>query len=350
MNKSSKTKNIQVENIDTCYLCGNAGAVHFSKMKDRLFGLPGHWDYKRCSVCGLNWLTPRPKNPSEAYINYYTHTGPDSTETLLKGIIQFVKNSVGASAFGYPDRINKRTKHILGKLLSCIGPLKEVAGRSVMWLKGDQRGRLLDIGCGSGLFLAHMQNFGWQVTGVEPDPDAARNTREQFNLLDIHTGSLESVALKESSFDAVTMNHVLEHLPDPVQTLKQCWRVLRPGGQLVVTTPNAKSLGKQFFKKNWLAWDAPRHVFLFDTQTLRKCAQKAGFRPKEIRTVASMAFYIWQSGRILKKAGVLPGAIPQHPTKIEILQALGFWMLEYSLNCFWPCGEELVMSVHKPSG
>ncbi len=259
-----KNKEIRIKNIDACYLCGSDGSVLFDGMEDRLFGVPGRWNYKTCSACGLYWLTPRPENLSQTYITYYTHNKSDDSEASLKGTIRSTKKCVAAAAFGYPDILNHKWERIFGRLLSWIGPLREVGGRSVMWLRGEQRGRLLDVGCGEGSFLANMQTLGWQVTGVEPDSDAARNAREQTGLHDVRSGSLEDVQLEQNSFDAVTLVHVLEHLPDPAQTLRQCWLLLRRGGQLVITTPNAKSLGRKLFKKDWRGWEPPRHLFLFD--------------------------------------------------------------------------------------
>lgn len=347
---SALSNKIRAEKIDACYLCGSSGFNLLQEMEDRLFGVPGSWNYKRCNTCGLNWLTPRPQDLVEVYINYYTHDESESPDVPFTTVIRFVIKSIAAAAFDYPKSLNNKLVRILGRLLSWIGPIKEVAGRSVMWLRGGQRGRLLDVGCGNGLFLAHMQNFGWQVSGIEPDPDAVRSARERYGLQDIYIGSLENVEIKKNSFDAVTMNHVIEHLPDPVQTLKQCWYVLRPGGQLVLTTPNAESLGRHLFKRNWRGWEPPRHLFLFDSQTLASCAQKADILTYKIESRATTAFYIWLFGCRLRKTRTLSKSIPEKYPKIRIFQAFGFWMLEYLINYFWPCGEELVLSARKPLG
>ena len=67
-------------------------------------------------------------------------------------------------------------------LLSKIGPLKELVSGSLMWLRAEERGKLLDIGCGNGYFLAQMRDLGWDVVGVEPDPNAVKVAKEEYDL------------------------------------------------------------------------------------------------------------------------------------------------------------------------
>ncbi|MGH2395464.1 MAG: class I SAM-dependent methyltransferase [bacterium] len=123
------------------------------------------------------------------------------------------------------------------------------------------RGRLLDVGCGSGRFLVHMRDLGWEVTGVEPDPVAVRVAHRSFHL-NVASGTLEDAGFPESCVDVVTMNHVIEHVPDPISSLRECNRVLREGGRLVVVTPNVHSLGHWYFNHSWRGLEVPRHLQL----------------------------------------------------------------------------------------
>jgi 2-polyprenyl-3-methyl-5-hydroxy-6-metoxy-1,4-benzoquinol methylase len=138
-------------------------------------------------------------------------------------------------------------------------------------------GRLLDVGCGKGDFLARMRRQGWNVEGLEVDPDAVDMARAEHGLT-IHLGDLESRAFPGDSFDAITMNHVIEHIHDPVSLIRECRRVLRPGGRLVLVTPNVNSLAHWTFKRDCSHLDPPRHLHLFSKGTLRECAARAGFR------------------------------------------------------------------------
>lgn len=123
-------------------------------------------------------------------------------------------------------------------------------------------GRILDIGCATGLFLDGMKSLGWETVGVEPSDVAAQYARTRMGLNVFH-GTLESAAFPDSSFDVVTLWDVFEHLHDPIATLAEIRRILRPDGKLVISIPNPDSFEAHFFKQHWLGWDLPRHLNLF---------------------------------------------------------------------------------------
>jgi len=334
----------QLKDVQNCYLCGSTGETIIAGHKDRLFGVPGTWHYKRCSQCGLYWLTPWPQDLSQAYINYYTHQAP---EHAVKLTIQpkSIKKNIAVISFGYQDSTENLAYGNLFKTLSLLGPLRDIAGRSVMWLKGHQRGKLLDVGCGNGSFLEQMQELGWDVYGVEPDGKAAESAKQRLACPEkIFHGFLENAGFNNGQFDVITMSHVIEHLPDPILTLKECRRILRLDGQLVVTTPNAEGLGKKIFKRNWRGWEPPRHLFLFNKEALRKCALDAGFKTAKVAPHATTAFDIWRAGWLPNKAGVEKhGQKPSH-SKLITLTAIFFWLCEYAANKVYPVGEELVLT------
>src|SRR5208282_5445413 len=107
------------------------------------------------------------------------------------------------------------------------------------WL--PKRGRLLEIGSYCGIFLDRIRASGWEVTGLEPDRGAADYSRAKYGLR-IVDGVLPNPSLPDKNFDAVVMLHVIEHMPDPSENLREIHRVLKPGGVLVVETPRFDSL------------------------------------------------------------------------------------------------------------
>lgn len=143
-----------------------------------------------------------------------------------------------------------------------------------------QTGRVLDIGCGNGVFLREMQKRGWQIIGLETNHQAAQVCQEMFGIERIFEGPLEKFSLSKESFNLVTFFHVLEHLPDPTQDLKKCFTLLRPGGTLVVNVPNASSLEAKLFWPNWYGLDIPRHLSQFRKTDLLKIIEKTGFEKK----------------------------------------------------------------------
>lgn len=340
---------------NNCYLCGAPGRMIHRGMKDQLFGTPGSWNYRICPRCDLVWITPQPKNINQAYADYHTHGNqgqalmpPPETRVMR------LKSIVARAAFGYSDRSKNfpnhypdhRRNHRLGRALSLIGPLRDIAGRHVMWLKKYPQGRLLDVGCGDGTFLARMKAMGWDVAGIEPDPVAAACAGKKLNH--IFTGDLEQAGFAENSFDAITLCHVIEHLPAPVRTLRECRRILKPGGRIIIITPNTESLGRKWFGNHWRGWEPPRHLFLFTRKSLQIMAQTAGFSDFSINTHATSAVDVWKASVNLKNSArkQLPISKALH-SKWLLLQAVGFWLLEYTFNLFLPWGEELVLIAKK---
>lgn len=336
---------IRVQEVKTCPLCSNEGVLFYQNLRDRLFGVPGTWSLMHCLNCDFVWLNPQPlpEDIGKLYAEYYTRQVQGSANKRLVRLRKTVKASILRANFGYSvDGANK----LLGGVLARIGPLRDVVGGSILWLKATERGRLLDVGCGSGQFLSQMRELGWQVRGVEPDPKAVQFAHKQFNL-EVFQGMLEEADLPNDSFDVITINHVIEHVPNPIGLLAECHRVLKPDGKLVVVTPNIKSLGQRLFGEHWFCWDPPRHLFLFSLKALRTCAERAELMIQELRTTARDARGIWTGSRLICRNGSLPGGSPKKQGLRLKIEGLAFWAIEYSLCALKEAGEEIVMFASK---
>lgn len=138
------------------------------------------------------------------------------------------------------------------------------------------RGALLDVGCALGFFLAAARRRGWDVHGVDVSAHAAAYAREHLGL-DVRAGTIEEAGFAPASFDAVTMWDVVEHLPDPVSTLREARQLLRPGGILALSTPDAGSWPARMTGARWMGYKlAEEHLYYFDRQTLRLALDAAG--------------------------------------------------------------------------
>ncbi len=137
--------------------------------------------------------------------------------------------------------------------------------------------RLLDIGCGAGFFLKAAELAGWSVAGTETS-EAASDYARAVTKVKVFYGNLEEIRLAPESYDAVTMLDILEHLPDPMGTLKQARRVLKKGGILIVNTPDYQSLSRVFLGKTWAVLSPAEHLYYFAEKTLRLALGQAGFR------------------------------------------------------------------------
>jgi 2-polyprenyl-3-methyl-5-hydroxy-6-metoxy-1,4-benzoquinol methylase len=143
-------------------------------------------------------------------------------------------------------------------------------------------GRLLDVGCSTGLFLEAARDAGWQVRGLEYSKDSSRIARD-VRKLDVKTGVLEADTFEPASFDVVTLWDVIEHVPDPVQVLARAANVVAPGGLLVLKTPNIDGLYPQLSLRLaqrlgfWSHPEPPGHLYQFSAATLARMARQSGF-------------------------------------------------------------------------
>jgi len=274
---SDASRTIRTKPRPRCLLCDSAGETLYQNRRDPLFGAPGTWNAKRCPKedCGLIWLDPTPveEDLHLAYQNYFTHdddTGKSGGASQLRAVLYQIYR-VGTSL---PAAL--------------IGLLASQKRMSRMFLDGITPGKLLDVGCGDGTYLNRMRGLGWTVEGVDFDAKAITSAKKKYGL-DLRSGDLASAGFPDNSFDAVTLSHVIEHVPDPIGLLTEAKRVLKPGGQLVVTTPNSGSYGHDTFRAHWFGFDPPRHLQLFSPKTLRETARRAGFQAIEASSTAANA-------------------------------------------------------------
>jgi SAM-dependent methyltransferase len=172
--------------------------------------------------------------------------------------------------------------------------------------------RLLDVGCANGEYLLQMRALGWEVEGVETDPQAVALAREAG--LVVRQGLLEGV-FPARSFDVVTLGHVIEHAHDPAAMLAECARVLRPGGLLWLATPNLEAAGHRAFGQDYVQLDPPRHLVLFTRQALRGLLERGGFDQirEAPRVPQALAWTFRRSLAIRRGAGSHPDRLPALP-------------------------------------
>lgn len=230
----------------------------------------------RCNRCRLMYASPRANEPDHVWL-----AKVDPTWDLIPtGGSRFVKERLQVRDYA-------RTRVRLGELYS-------------------GRGKLLEIGCGLGFLLREFREDGWNVLGIDSLLQACRFGQDELGI-EVHNGTLEDIGLPDESFDVVLMNHVIEHLDDPKNTLCEVSRVLKPGGQFVIETPRYdtlifKILGR---RERSIAW--PGHTFFFTTQTLRWLYESAGFETVRLDYVGrSLTFdrLLWNLGVVSKNEWV----------------------------------------------
>jgi 2-polyprenyl-3-methyl-5-hydroxy-6-metoxy-1,4-benzoquinol methylase len=243
---------------------------------------------------------PLPNELPKAYKSYYTHAGePERGKgSFLKRLYSRIKESYITEKYGYRRGGAKTITRILGKILYLFPLRRADVDATARWLDAVPGGRLLDVGCGSGEWLASMSDLGWTVEGVDFDEQAVEAARRR-GVKAVH-GTLEEQQFAARSFDVVTVNHVIEHVPDPCSLLRECRRLLKPGGRLVVATPNCKSLGHSLFKESWRGLEPPRHLQILSPLAMSRYLSEAGFKQVKVMTVNS--YYVMYHSYALLKA------------------------------------------------
>jgi ubiquinone/menaquinone biosynthesis C-methylase UbiE len=164
-------------------------------------------------------------------------------------------------------------------------------------------GSLLEIGCGSGMYLDLMRALGWRrVVGVDIGATAIQQAKDVLDI-EAYCGSLEEAHLDSNSFDAVSLSHTLEHIPEVVEFLREVYRVTRPGGRLAVIVPNIASRGARKFGADWFHLDSPRHTVNFNRRSLSMVLERAGFRVETLKTNPRMAYQTALFSMVRKAGG-----------------------------------------------
>ncbi|MBI2939040.1 MAG: class I SAM-dependent methyltransferase [Chloroflexi bacterium] len=227
-----------------CNLCSADDPDHVLSVADDWLGhFGGTFPLVRCRACGLCYLRERPT--SQALVNAY------ASEQMQRSIDHRA------------DPLSERLFWVRAWLRR-----RELE----RWVRP---GYVLDVGCGGGEFLAVLAAGGWEVAGTEVDGRRVVDAERRLGPV-VRRTPLERAGFSEGSFDAVTLWHVLEHVPDPLATLKLAIRLVRPGGVLAVATPNVESLEARAFGINWSGLVAPWHLYYFSPDTLGRMVHLAG--------------------------------------------------------------------------
>lgn len=261
MTKSNTFPEVEV----CCNLCGSWESECIHTGPDRLLNHPGTFTVVQCRRCGLIYQNPRPADIAPFYEGVYApfEQAEPSTDTAT--------GSTGGVEWEY-YRLFQQAVDL-------------------------PSGQLLDVGCARGDFLVWMHRYGWEVAGCDVHPESVAITQRRLQAAGVEqptvrVGALEEAAFPDNSFDVVTLWHSLEHVPDPLSTLREVRRVLRPGGLVLIQIPAWLSLESRLWGKYWSGFDCPRHLYMFSPTTLSALLTKAGFQEQR-SFISHLSYYIW---------------------------------------------------------
>ncbi|TPG44742.1 class I SAM-dependent methyltransferase [Flavobacterium pectinovorum] len=151
----------------------------------------------------------------------------------------------------------------------------------------SQKGKILDIGAGTGDFLLTAKNDGWETVGVEPS-ERAKNIAIQKGISFVD----EISDLENNSFDVITMWHVLEHVPNLEFQIQELKRLLKPTGTLIVAVPNFKSYDAKYYNEFWAAYDVPIHFWHFSKKAIQSLFEKVDMKLEKVLPMKFDSFYV----------------------------------------------------------
>lgn len=258
----------------TCVLCG--------RPPQRGYDLRNGAALLRCPECGLGWWAWPAFEPQAFYDESYFQSSADA-----KGYDDYAALETGVARTG-----RARLRRIR-RLRAASTP-----------------GRLLEIGCGTGVFLAEARRAGWEVSGIEVSAYAAERARQRG--LPVTSRAIEDLELAAATFDCICLWDVIEHVRDPAGVLARVGAALRPGGVLALSTGDLASLCARISGAGWHLFNLPEHLFFFTPTCLRGLLARAGCRVeivvREVNWVP-LAYIVERLGKSRGRFGRLLAAL-----------------------------------------
>jgi SAM-dependent methyltransferase len=196
-------------------------------------------------------------------------------------------------------------------------------------------GRLLDVGCGLGYLLEAAAARGWEPYGVELSVEGARRAAEGVGAHRVFCGALEQAPLEPASFQAVTLTDVLEHLPDPVGSLRRCRELLAPGGVVLIATPQVGSFSQRLLGRHWFQYK-DEHLQLFTRRALGVALERAGLQAVAFAPVRKLLSLHYLAGQFETYPRPLVTPLLRALNRLSGPLAMRLWAL--------PTGEQLVLA------
>lgn len=237
-----KQENIQHHAELLCLICQSPQQDHHMEVPNR-FKPEETFTLVRCSHCGFVFLYPRPDE--KEIENYYEDEDYQPHQKDPKSFSEYIYQKVRVWNNSYKRRL-------IENLIS--------------------KSSILDYGCGTGEFLLEMQHAGWVTYGFEPAVKA-KTVAQQYGLR-----LLKSPEDLKTPVDVMTLWHVLEHVHQPISLLNQLKEYLSADGLLIIAVPNPRSVDSRMFGKNWVAYDAPRHLYHFRPKDIDSLLHSLGFK------------------------------------------------------------------------
>jgi 2-polyprenyl-3-methyl-5-hydroxy-6-metoxy-1,4-benzoquinol methylase len=245
-----------------CPICSSEDIDHFLITPDHFLSKEIFSLFK-CSQCGFVFTQD---SPEESDIEKYYES------------IEYVSHN--DSAAGFSNMLYRFSRNFMLK------KKRNIIRKSTLL----EKGKLLDIGSGTGHFLSEMKYAGWDVKGIEINKKAREYSESRYGIEVLPPSEIS--VIPSGSLDCITMWHVLEHFENPYEYMVQIQRLLKPDGILIIALPNCSSFDAVHYKECWAAYDVPRHLWHFNSTTFRIFSEKTGFSILSTQNLPLDVFYI----------------------------------------------------------
>ncbi len=257
-----------------CPICHSRSTKSLYTLFDDRYSYPGNFNLLECSVCHHKFLDSHfsEEQLSELYSRYYPRSSFDinnyKPHQESHGLLSWVKGNKASTFRWVPTNV-----------------------------------KVLDIGCGFGESLGYHKARECEVWGVDADKNISR-VANKFNF-NVKVGLFNAKDYTKEYFDYVTMDQVIEHLTDPVETLRGVANILKSNGQVILSTPNANGWGAKLFRERWINWHTPYHLQFFSLESLSSLAQKTGLEVHKVQTITNSRWlnYQWIHSLYFPKQG-----------------------------------------------
>ncbi|HEV2495139.1 MAG TPA: methyltransferase domain-containing protein [Terriglobia bacterium] len=268
--------------MTACPCCHHSESRFFGTLGDRLFRTtPKKFDLYECRRCGVVFLSP---SPQETELAAYYPCG------------YWWQTTAGPVRFGFWHKALETYRRWL-----ISGQVRRIA--RLVAKSSSRPVRLLDVGCGDGLFLAACERMPCLRLGIDQSFPAAAMARARGSM-EAAQGRVDVLPFASGSVDLVTMFHVLEHLARPQECLQEVRRVLNADGVFVAQVPNSASLQRRLFGRRWAGFDVPRHLVNYSSASLRNLLESNGFH------VMHMSYFSWRDNPAIPIMSLFPRLYP----------------------------------------
>ena len=238
--------------VDTCCICGDSDFTKVYDAEDHYSG--ERFSLQKCVGCGHVVTSPRPNGESlgSYYPESYYGSEGKRFNTSLEKVVQYFRTRIADAV----------TSHF------------------------DMAGRVLEVGSGRGTLLAELARRGWEAFGTEYSASMAETTVNNFGVTVYNTPNLADCQFPDEHFDVIICYHVLEHMPEHQETLREMRRISKQNGLLLLAVPNFGGAMSTWSKEQWFAIDVPRHLGHFSPATLKRSLDESNFSIIKERTLS----------------------------------------------------------------